>query len=139
MKRKSIIILIAMILSVLIIIVSINIYNKTVIKYSDYLGNAAQFIWTTDVTIPEGYAPGEWVCFRKNFEVDEIPSSAELDIVAESKYWLSDGGLKRGESPNTTYYDRCDATKYLKKGNNNISVLVWYYGKSGYSNVDSGH
>lgn len=108
---------------------------------------SGNFIWTDDIEIPEGYAPGEWVCFRKNFEIEESPKIAELDIVAESKYWLyvnnslvvSDGGLKRGETPNSTYYDKVNIANYLEKGNNNISILVWYYGKSGYSHVDAGH
>ena len=108
---------------------------------------SGDFIWTDDIEIPVGHAPGEWVCFRKNIDIDKDVEYARFEIAAESKYWLyingslvvSDGGLKRGKTPNSTYYDQIDATKYLNKGNNNISILVWYYGKSGYSHVDAGH
>lgn len=48
------------------------------------------------------------------------------------------GQLKRGPTPKDTYFDRVDLTKYLRKGDNTIAVLVWYFGKDGFSHKSSG-
>lgn len=68
------------------------------------------------------------------------------NIAVDSKYWLwingelvvFEGGLKRGPAPGATYYDRVDMAPYLKKGNNVIALLVWHFGKNGFSHVNSG-
>ena len=51
---------------------------------------------------------------------------------------IFEGGLKRGPAPGATYYDRVDMAPYLKKGNNVIALLVWHFGKNGFSHVNSG-
>jgi hypothetical protein len=64
----------------------------------------------------------------------------------DSKYWLwingqlvvFEGGLKRGPTPNDTYYDKIDLSRYLIKGQNCIAVLLWYFGKDGFSHKSSG-
>lgn len=89
-----------------------------------------------------------WICFRKNFNVykkNDI-KNAICRIAADSKYWLyingkivvRDGQLKRGEKENSIYYDEINIEDYLQLGENNISILVWYFGKNGFSHVDSG-
>lgn len=91
-------------------------------------------------------ATNSWLCFRKNFEVNNLPSKAITQIAADSKYWLwingqlvvIEGGVKRGVNPEDTYYDEIDIAPFLKKGNNNISILVWYFGKQGFSYNPSG-
>ena len=88
----------------------------------------------------------QWSCFRKVVHLDQVPRQAEARIAADSKYWLwingkqvvFEGQLKRGPTPNDTYYDRVDLTKYLQKGDNTISVLLWYFGKHGFSHKSSG-
>ena len=40
-----------------------------------------------------------------------------------------EGGLKRGPNPEDTYCDEVDLAPYLKKGKNQVAVLVWYFGK----------
>lgn len=87
-----------------------------------------------------------WLCFRKDFTVNKIPKSALSSIAVDSKYWLwvngkmvlFEGGLKRGPNPNDGYYDEVDIAKYLKKGKNSIAVLVWFFGKEGFSHKSSG-
>ena len=87
-----------------------------------------------------------WYSFRKDFSLKKTPLKALTKIAIDSKYWLwvngemvvFEGGLKRGPNPKDTYYDEIDISKYLKKGNNNISVLGWFFGKDGFSHKNSG-
>lgn len=95
----------------------------------------------------EKQKPNQWLCFRKKISVDEnIPKNVYMDIAVDSKYWLwinnrlviFEGGLKRGPNPQDTYYDSVDISDYLIKGNNIISILVWFWGKDGFSHKNSG-
>lgn len=87
-----------------------------------------------------------WSGYRKNFMLDEVPATAVAKIAVDSKYWLYvngqmvvfEGGLKRGPNPKDTYYDEVDLKPYLKKGNNQLAILVWYFGKNGFSHNSSG-
>ena len=87
-----------------------------------------------------------WICFRKDISLSKVPKQALAAIAADSKYWLwingrlvvFEGGLKRGPSPENTYYDELDLASYLKKGTNKIAVLLWYFGKDGFSHKSSG-
>ncbi|MDG1300124.1 MAG: alpha-L-rhamnosidase N-terminal domain-containing protein [Opitutae bacterium] len=105
------------------------------------LGKAEAF---RDTAPPAG--ANQWICFRKNIRLDEKPRHAVARISADSKYWLwvngelviLEGQLKRGPTPNDTYFDRVDLTNYLQKGDNTIAVLLWYFGKTGFSHNSSG-
>ncbi len=87
-----------------------------------------------------------WTAYNKTFKVEKVPSIALTKIACDSKYWLwingelavFEGQLKRGPSPSDTYYDEVDIAPYLKTGDNYISVLVWYFGKDGFSHNSSG-
>jgi hypothetical protein len=67
-------------------------------------------------------------------------------IACDSKYWMwingrqavYEGQLKRGPNPGDTYYDEVDLAPYLREGNNTIAILVWYFGKDGFSHNSSG-
>lgn len=106
--------------------------------------NIWQANWITDPNTQN--VSNSWYCFRKDFSLDKIPSKAIAKIAVDSKYWLwingqmvvFEGGLKRGPNPNDTYYDEVDLTAYLKKGENSVSVLAWYFGKDGFSHKSSG-
>lgn len=88
----------------------------------------------------------EWQSFRKVVTIDNVPEKLMAKIAADSKYWLwindemvvFEGSLKRGPSPADTYYDEVDIAPYLKKGDNTIAVLLWYFGKNGFSHLSSG-
>ena len=93
--------------------------------------------------------PNTWIEFRKDFSIDKLDkklSSVEAEIAVDSKYWLwvngemvvFEGGLKRGPNPNDSYYDVVELLPYLKKGENSIRLLLWYFGKEGFSHKDSG-
>lgn len=105
----------------------------------------AQSQW---ITVDDGNAnqPNTWIAFRKDIVLEKKASAAICQIAADSKYWLwingelvvFEGGLKRGPNPNDSYYDELDLATYLKKGTNQIAVLLWYFGKEGFSHKDSG-
>jgi len=87
-----------------------------------------------------------WTCYRKSFNLPGKPSSAIARIAVDSKYWLwingrlvvREGGLKRGPNPQDTYFDAVDLAPHLMKGDNQIAVLAWYFGKDGFSHKSSG-
>ncbi len=87
-----------------------------------------------------------WICFRKQIHLDAKPRSAVARIAVDSKYWLwingklvvFEGGLKRGPNRTDTYYDTIDLAPHLSNGNNTIALLVWYFGKEGFSHISSG-
>jgi hypothetical protein len=91
-------------------------------------------------------ATNTWLAFRKNINVHEIPAKSVAKIAVDSKYWLwingklvvFEGGLKRAANPLDTYYDEVDIAPYLQSGENTIAVLVWYFGKHGFSHRSSG-
>ena len=87
-----------------------------------------------------------WIEFQKDFDLKTNVKKAEAKIAADSKYWLwingeravFEGGLKRGPNKNDSYYDVVDLAPYLKKGKNEIRLLLWHFGKSGFSHKSSG-
>ena len=87
-----------------------------------------------------------WMNFIKKFTLPNLPKNAITKIAVDSKYWLYingisvvfDGGVKRGPNKNSTYYDEIDIAEYLKEGENTVAILVWYFGKSGFSHLSSG-
>lgn len=87
-----------------------------------------------------------WMEFSKDFTLKGNPGKVEVKIAADSKYWLwingelavFEGSLKRGPNHNDSYYDVVEIAPYLKKGENEIKVLLCYFGKGGMSHVDSG-
>ena len=94
----------------------------------------------------ERSSPNTWIAFRKDITLDEVPETTLTQIAADSKYWLwingnlivFEGGLKRGPNPNDTYYDELDLSPYLIQGENQIAILVWFFGKDGFSHINSG-
>ena len=90
--------------------------------------------------------PNTWMEFRKDFTLKKTPRKAEARIAADSKYWLwvngtlavFEGGLKRGPNRTDTYYDVVDLAPYLRKGRNEVRLLLCYFGKAGFSHVSSG-
>ena len=90
--------------------------------------------------------PNTWICFRKEIDLTEKPTSAPTRIACDSKYWLwlngelvvFDGQLKRGPTPDDTYFDALDLAHYLVSGKNTVAILVCYFGRDGYSHHSSG-
>ena len=115
----------------------------TFVTHASDFSNKSYWITTSD---KDANKPNSWIAFRKDITLDQIPNEAIANICADSKYWLwingefvvFEGGLKRGPNPKDSYYDRVNLTQYLKKGKNQVAVLLWYFGKSGFSHIDSG-
>ena len=92
------------------------------------------------ITTTEKIADGDWQCFHKEFSLSSI-DDLKLTIAADTKYWLwlngelviREGGLKRGPSPTDSYCDVFTELSGLKKGKNEVVVLVQYYGRSSFS------
>jgi len=88
----------------------------------------------------------QWLAFRSDVFLDEVPDEVIASISADSKYWLwingelvvFEGCLKRGPNYTDSYIDKVDIKPFLKTGNNKLALLLWYFGKSGFSHVDSG-
>ena len=90
--------------------------------------------------------PNTWIEFHKDFTLTKMPQKVEARIAADSKYWLwvngrqavFEGALKRGPNPLDTYYDIVDLAPYLRKGQNDMRLLLCHFGKPGFSHVSSG-
>ena len=88
-------------------------------------------------------ATNTWISYRKEFKVSECPDRLVARISADSKYWMwingelavFEGGLKRGPFPNGTYYDKVDIAPFLKEGDNTIAILLWHFGKQGFTST----
>ena len=156
MNKKILFIIIPLI----IIFIAISLIYINTINNNDHIetfDSSAKYIWINDGAIFDTTQESEdnpnpnknsWVYFRKNFNIKnkrDIKNATAL-IAADSKYFLyingniviRDGELKRGEKENSIYYDEISIENYLQKGENNISILVWYFGKDGFSHIDSG-
>ena len=87
-----------------------------------------------------------WYVFRKSVTLVDVEDKMMARISADTKYWLyingvlavSEGGLKRTPSPDGSYYDEVDIAPFLVKGKNTIALLLWHFGKTGFSHKDSG-
>lgn len=87
-----------------------------------------------------------WYCLRRDWTLTEVPARVPATIAAESKYWLwvngklvvFEGGLKRGPAPGAGYADEIDLAPYLVPGKNAIAVLLWHFGRQGFSHANSG-
>ena len=103
--------------------------------------------WRADwIGVIGGSKHNSWICYRKKVRLDEAPEAAVARIACDSKYWLwvngelvvFEGQLKRGPTPSDTYFDRVDLTESLRAGENTIAVLVWHFGRHGFSHNSSG-
>lgn len=107
---------------------------------------SAAVSWSTKWIWASASSANQWVAFRRSFTLDSVPSKAVTRIAADSKYWLwvngtlvvFEGQLKRGPNRTDTYYDELDLAPYLTSGGNAVALLVWYFGKQGFSHNSSG-
>jgi alpha-L-rhamnosidase len=92
-----------------------------------------------------GYGFNKWFVYRSTLQFDGEQAPSAI-IAVDSKYWLyvngervvSEGGLKRGPVADGTYCEQIDLSAYLHTGENSIALLVWYFGRDGFSHRDSG-
>lgn len=120
------------------------ITDKSTANVSAQAESEAQAQWITAADCKN--TENTWLSFQKVEVLDAKPEKALARIAADSKYWLwingkmvvFEGCVKRGPNPRDTYYDDVDLAPYLQQGRNVISVLVWYFGKEGFSYKMSG-
>jgi len=101
----------------------------------------ARWIWGEDNTTPD-----QKMVFRKKFELEDIPEIARTFISCDTKFWLWvnekevvwEGGVFRESTPGNGWAEEIDITPYLKRGENVVSALVWFYGNGGRNNSNSG-
>ena len=87
-----------------------------------------------------------WLCYRKTFTLSKAPLIASIRIAGDTKYrvWVNgallaaEGGLKRGPNPYDTYYDIYDIAPHVRSGDNLIAVLLWHFGRDGFTHANSG-
>jgi hypothetical protein len=120
------------------------------VAYLSGMGSALADDWQARWIGPAAEAQADrrnsWYCFRKTLTVDKVPSEFPVKIACDSKYWLwvngkqtvLEGGLKRGPTPTGTYFDTVDLAPFLQVGDNTIAILLWHFGKHGFSHNDSG-
>ena len=130
---KSIIVIIIMIVSSIIIckkfliqsVQTSNIPEEILIK--EPIQWHANYIW--DATTQNN----QWMCFRKKVNLTQSQiKDVTAQIAVDSKYWLyingemviREGGLKRGETMHSIYYDEVDITHYLKEGENTQIITL---------------
>jgi len=130
MKMKKLLVVLAMVLSI-----------QAFASGDDYQWKAT---WITKQQSQS--TTNSWIAFRKVVDVAQVPKVLEARIAVDTKYWLwingemivYEGGLKRGPAPGDGYFDKLDIAPYLHEGKNYISILVWYFGKAGFSHQSSG-
>ena len=115
----------------------------------------AKWIWQQ-----EDGPSNTWMSFRKSITIDNVPEIVEANIAVDSKFWLwingemvcFEGGLSRGPSqagdwnrkekitPANSWYETINIQPYLKKGENTIAILVWFWGQETHkgTHIDSG-
>ncbi len=120
-----------------------SIPGYSVISTDEKTDWTAKWIWDKENLTQNNV----WMCLSKKVTLDKIPEELTAHISADSKYWLYingetavfEGSVKRGPEKNSGYYDSIDIAPYLKKGENHICALVWYWdNETSYSYSGSG-
>lgn len=116
--------------------------DKSNLLYTDAIEGYKKSDWTAHWIWTKGCSEDSYVAFRKTFTLDEAVESATAYISAVDKYvlWVNgemvvlDGSLKRGPTPYDSYYDTVEISN-LQKGENVITMLVAFNGRSGDSSI----
>ncbi len=120
-----------------------SIPEYSVISTEEKTDWKAKWIWDKENLTEENV----WMCFNKKVSLKRKPEELTAHISADSKYWLYingetvvfEGSVKRGPHKNSGYYDSIDIAPYLKKGENSICALVWFWdSETSYSYSSSG-
>lgn len=102
----------------LIVLTTLIFFIKNINDSIQSEESLANYIWDNSTE------NNTWMCFRKTFSIDENDiHDAVAQIAVDSKYWLyingemviREGELKRGEMPDSIYYDEVDLSRVFKK------------------------
>lgn len=120
-----------------------SIPEYSVISTEEKTDWEAKWIWDKENLTEKNV----WMCFSKKVSIDKAPEELIAHISADSKYWLYingetvifEGSVKRGSAKDSGYYDSIDIAPFLKKGENLICALVWFWdNETSYSYSSSG-
>ena len=100
---------------------------------------SAGWIGAADVTAAD--SQNVWTAYRTTVDLAAAPQTATARVAADSKYWLwvndslvvREGGLKGGPARDAWYVDPVELAPHLQAGENTIAVLVWTWGRDGFS------
>jgi hypothetical protein len=89
----------------------------------------------------------EWYAWRNVLQIGagavgrvvfRIAADTKYDLFVNGRLVMREGGLKRGPTPDGTYCDAVEIGEWLEPGDNCLAVLLWYFGRDGFSHRDSG-
>ncbi len=98
----------------------------------------SQWIWNK-----KEYSENEYAEFYDIFNWEEGKTTINISVCGDYTLFVNGEFAESnqyGDFEHYKVYDSIDITPYLKKGENRISILAWYFGKSGmrYSNFGAG-
>ena len=104
----------------------------------------AGWIGAADVTAAD--SQNVWTAYRTTVEMVARPAVATARVGVDSKYWLwvndslvvREGGLKGGPARGAWYVDPVELAPHLRAGENTVAVLVWTWGRPGFSHNSLG-
>ena len=95
----------------------------------------ARWIWKNN------YISDEYVLFRNSFVYTKGKVYIDISVCDEYIIYINDRQVAFGQYPDYSHYkiyDKIDLTDFLVKGKNELMILVWYQGKSSFTNIDFG-
>lgn len=107
----------------------------------------AQESWTARwIGLDTLSTPNQWIAYtqkavrssKKKQVITRIATDSKYTLVINSNIVVREGQLKRGPNPQDTYYDEIDIGPFLQKGENEIAVITWFWGKEGFAHKNSG-
>lgn len=89
----------------------------------------AKWIWLPEYNDYDDELAGEFVLFRKTLDLQEIPSTCDLHVSADTRYRLFINGASVAfgpckSYPSRWYYETIDVSPHLRPGTNVITAKV---------------
>ena len=105
--------------------------------------------WTvkSNVETGDGYSDiSIEIKIEKKIKLPNAPQTATAQIAVDSKYWLYingmiavfEGGIKHGSAKSSTYYEKLELAKYLKRAKTQSLCLYGILGKAAFHTFRAG-
>lgn len=127
--RRKVIVCLGMAFAQLLLINIFAVFGQDSKTMTPVRHHVGKFIWTSGETAPYHF----FMYARRNFQLESVPSSAQLSITASDRYLLFVNGVYVGRGPARSdprqkMFDTYDVARLLKPGKNTIAVRAYYYG-----------
>ena len=110
---------------------------------------SSQATWLTPPPGERRHREGsnEWLAWRNVVQIAagavgrvvlRIAADTKYDLFVNGRLVVREGGLKRGPTLHGTYFDEVEIGEWLEPGFNSLGLLLWYFGRNGFSHRDSG-